>query len=136
MSRGTRTSFDQSHADEGVDFVARAISTKVVQFVAGLAENRFAATYAWWIGLVERFAKPVQLGGRLVDDPYECIARAAINHLYQTGNEISAQFGRVILGLKTVTWSCDRALGTPIEVWCGRLRPAAVLRNRRMGCLL
>jgi hypothetical protein len=65
--------------------------------VAWLAENRFVAAYAWWIGLVERFAKPVQLGGRLVDDPYECIARGAISHPYRTGNEISAQFGRVIL---------------------------------------
>jgi hypothetical protein len=58
---------------------------KWCSFVAWLAENRFAAAHAWWIELVERFAKPVQLGGRLVDDPYECIARAAINHLYQTG---------------------------------------------------
>jgi hypothetical protein len=66
-------------------------------FVAWLAENRFAAAYAWWIGLVERLAKPVQLGGRLVDDPYECIARGAISQPYRTGNEISAQFGRVIL---------------------------------------
>jgi hypothetical protein len=38
-------------------------------FVAWLAENRFAAAYAWWIGLVERFAKPVQLGGRLATIP-------------------------------------------------------------------
>ena len=53
--------------------------------MAWLAENRFAAAYAWWIGLVERFAKPVQLGGRLVDDPYECIARGAISHPYRTG---------------------------------------------------
>ena len=65
--------------------------------MAWLAENRFAAAYAWWIGLVERFAKPVQLGGRLADDPYECITRGAISHPCRTGNEISAQFGRIIL---------------------------------------
>ena len=42
---------------------------------SALRAARFAATYAWWIGLVER----------------------AISHPYRTRNEISAQFGRVIL---------------------------------------
>ena len=45
--------------------VACAISTKVAQF-CGLARRE------------SRFAKPVQLGGRLADDPYECIARGAL----------------------------------------------------------
>ena len=57
----------------------------------------FGTVNATGSGCCERFAKPVQLGGRLVDDPYECIAGGAISHPYRTGNEISAQFGRVIL---------------------------------------
>jgi hypothetical protein len=44
--------------------------------VAWLAENRFAAAYAWWIGLVERFAKPVQLGGHWSTIPTSALRAA------------------------------------------------------------